>query len=72
MMTKHTPTLHASRFTRIGNRVLAASLVLMLAAPGCTTTDPDTGEKEVNKTTKGAGIGALAGVLTAAIIGGDR
>ncbi|MGB5440199.1 MAG: OmpA family protein [Gammaproteobacteria bacterium] len=36
------------------------------------TTDPYTGEREVNKTTKGAGIGALAGVLTAAIIGGDR
>jgi outer membrane protein OmpA-like peptidoglycan-associated protein len=36
------------------------------------TTDPYTGEQEVNKTTKGAGIGALAGVLTAVIAGGDR
>ena len=71
-MTSHTPTPHANRFTLIGKRLLAASLLLVLAAPGCMTTDPYTGEREVNKTTKGAGIGALAGVLTAAIVGGDR
>ncbi len=71
-MTKHTPTLQASRFSMVGKRLLAASLVLVLAAPGCMTTDPYTGEREVNKTTKGAGIGALAGVLTAVVVGGDR
>ena len=36
------------------------------------TTDPYTGEQRVNKTTKGAGIGAAAGLLTGIIIGGDR
>ncbi len=36
------------------------------------TTDPFTGEEKVNKTTKGAGIGAAAGLLTGIIIGGDR
>jgi outer membrane protein OmpA-like peptidoglycan-associated protein len=71
-MTEHTPILHTNRFTTLGKRLLAASLALALAMPGCTTTDPYTGEKEVNKTTKGAGIGALAGVLTAVLIGGDR
>lgn len=36
------------------------------------TTDPYTGEEKVNKTTKGAGIGAAVGLLTGIIIGGDR
>jgi len=36
------------------------------------TTDPYTGEERVNKTTKGAGIGAAVGLLTGIIIGGDR
>ena len=36
------------------------------------TTDPYTGEQKVNKTTKGAGIGAAAGLLTGIIVGGDR
>jgi len=36
------------------------------------TSNPYTGEQEVNKTTKGAGIGAAAGLLTGVLIGGDR
>jgi len=36
------------------------------------TTNPYTGETEVNKTTRGAGIGAAAGLLAGIIIGGDR
>ena len=36
------------------------------------TSDPYTGEDKVNKTTKGAGIGAAAGLLTGIIVGGDR
>lgn len=36
------------------------------------TTNPYTGETEVNKTTKGAGIGAAVGLLTGIIVGGDR
>ncbi len=71
-MSRHTPTLHTNRYTTFGKRFLAASLALALAVPGCTTTNPYTGEEEVNKTTKGAGIGALAGLLTAVLVGGDR
>ena len=71
-MNRDTPTRLTNRNTLLGKRLLAASLALALAVPGCTTTDPFTGEKEVNKTSKGAGIGALAGVLTAVIVGGDR
>jgi outer membrane protein OmpA-like peptidoglycan-associated protein len=47
---------------------LAATVVLA----GCQTTNPFTGETEVNKTTKGAGIGAAAGLLTGIITGGGR
>jgi outer membrane protein OmpA-like peptidoglycan-associated protein len=36
------------------------------------TSNPFTGESEVNKTTKGAGVGAAAGLLAGIIIGGDR
>ena len=36
------------------------------------TTDPYTGEEKVNKTTKGAGIGAAVGLLAGVIVGGDR
>jgi len=55
-----------------GKRVLAAMLAATLALPACTTTNPYTGEEEVNKTSKGAGIGALAGLATAILVGGDR
>ena len=44
---------------------LAASMTLA----GCQTTDAYTGEKKVNKTTKGAGIGALAGAVLGAATG---
>jgi outer membrane protein OmpA-like peptidoglycan-associated protein len=71
-MTEHTPIPNHNRYTIHGKRLLAAALALALAVPGCTTTNPYTGEQEVNKTTKGAGIGALAGLLTAVAIGGDR
>jgi len=53
-------------------RLICLTLALSLAVVGCTTTNPYTGEQEVNKTTKGAGIGALAGLLTAVVVGGDR
>jgi outer membrane protein OmpA-like peptidoglycan-associated protein len=53
-------------------RFTAAMLAVMLGISGCTTTNPYTGEQEVNKTSKGAGIGALAGLATAIIVGGDR
>jgi outer membrane protein OmpA-like peptidoglycan-associated protein len=55
-----------------GTRLTGAMLALMLGISGCTTTNPYTGEQEVNKTSKGAGIGALAGLTTAILVGGDR
>ena len=56
---------------------IAAVVSLAMFVSGCETnpfqtTNPYTGEQEVNKTTKGAGIGAVAGLLTGVIIGGDR
>jgi outer membrane protein OmpA-like peptidoglycan-associated protein len=40
-----------------------------VSVSGCMTTDAYTGEKKVNKTTKGAGIGALAGAVLGAATG---
>jgi outer membrane protein OmpA-like peptidoglycan-associated protein len=71
-MSISTLSFTSENFYRLGKRFLAASLALALAVPGCTTTDPYTGEQEVNKTSKGAGIGALAGLATAILVGGDR
>ena len=45
--------------------VIAAALT----AAGCTTTDAYTGEKKVNNTSKGAGIGAAAGAVLGALTG---
>jgi outer membrane protein OmpA-like peptidoglycan-associated protein len=46
-------------------------IVALLAGivSGCTTTNAYTGEKQVSKTTKGAGIGALAGAAIGALTG---
>lgn len=60
------------RIPATSRRVLAAMLAAALALPACTTTNPYTGEEEVNKTSKGAGIGALAGIATAILVGGNR
>ncbi len=53
--------------------ILARSMLLVIAASftvaGCQTTDAYTGEQKVNKTTKGAGIGALAGAVLGAATG---
>ena len=71
-MTDQLSTHPANRSFYLGKRLMCLTLALSLAVVGCTTTNPYTGEEEVNKTTKGAGIGALAGVMTAVLIGGDR
>jgi len=71
-MTDRTATLHSNQISTIGKRLVAALLAATMAVPACTTTNPYTGEEEVNKTSKGAGIGALAGLATAVLIGGDR
>jgi outer membrane protein OmpA-like peptidoglycan-associated protein len=53
--------------------ILVRSTLLVVAAAftaaGCTTTDAYTGDKKVNNTTKGAGIGALAGAVLGAATG---
>jgi outer membrane protein OmpA-like peptidoglycan-associated protein len=71
-MTDSTSITHTNRLSTIGKRLVAALLAAAMAIPACTTTNPYTGEKEVNKTSKGAGIGALAGLATAVLVGGDR
>ncbi|MCP3867655.1 MAG: OmpA family protein [Gammaproteobacteria bacterium] len=57
--------------------VLAAIVGFTVLVGGCQsnpfqTENPYTGEQEVNKTTKGAGIGAVAGLVAGAIAGGSR
>ena len=53
--------------------ILVRSTLLAIAAAftvaGCQTTDAYTGEKKVNNTSKGAGIGALAGAVLGAAHG---
>jgi outer membrane protein OmpA-like peptidoglycan-associated protein len=53
--------------------ILVRSMLLVMAAAftvtACQTTDAYTGESKVNKTTKGAGIGALAGAVLGAATG---
>jgi outer membrane protein OmpA-like peptidoglycan-associated protein len=50
--------------------VLLVALTVLISA--CETTNPYTGESEVSKSTKGAGIGAAAGAIAGAIFGGGR
>jgi outer membrane protein OmpA-like peptidoglycan-associated protein len=45
------------------------ALVAAMTVAGCQTTDAYTGEKKVNNTSKGAGIGALAGAVLGAATG---
>ena len=71
-MTHRIATPQDHRIPTTSKRVLAAMLAAALALPACTTTNPYTGEEEVNKTSKGAGIGALAGIATAILVGGNR
>ena len=71
-MSHTRPEADAGFFITAGKRLTGAILALMVGLGGCTTTNPYTGEQEVNKTSKGAGIGALAGLTTAILVGGDR
>ena len=48
------------------------ALVTLVGFLGCTTTNPATGEGELSKTTKGAGLGALAGAAIGALAGGGK
>jgi outer membrane protein OmpA-like peptidoglycan-associated protein len=57
--------MKSSIFLRSSLLVVAAALT----AAGCQTTDAYTGDKKVNNTSKGAGIGALAGAVLGAATG---
>jgi outer membrane protein OmpA-like peptidoglycan-associated protein len=63
----------APQGVRMKTSILVRSTLLVIAAAlagaGCTTTDAYTGEKKVNNTSKGAGIGALAGAILGAATG---
>ena len=59
---------HSLKFV-VSKSALVAMLALSVA--GCYTYDPYTGEKKVSDTTKGAGIGAAAGVVVGLLTGGD-
>jgi outer membrane protein OmpA-like peptidoglycan-associated protein len=64
----HLETLRRGRLARGLIAAATASMVTVLLS-GCMTTDAYTGEKKVSKTTKGAGIGALAGAAVGALTG---
>jgi outer membrane protein OmpA-like peptidoglycan-associated protein len=53
------------------NFVTLACAISLIALPGCTTTNPYTGEKQVSKAAIGTGLGAAAGAAIGAIAGGD-
>lgn len=50
-------------------RALLAAVLVAAAAAGCYTTDPYTGGREMNKTSKGAIIGAATGAVIGLITG---
>lgn len=52
------------------SRALVAACAAVVVA-GCYTTEPYTGQRQVSKTAKGAGIGAAAGAVVGLITGDD-
>ncbi len=52
-------------------RILLAALAAATVVSGCYTTNPYTGEREVSKTAKGAGIGAAVGAVAGILTGPD-
>ena len=52
-------------------RILPVTLLILLVM-GCQTTDPYTGERELSRTAKGGGIGALAGAAIGALVDGRK
>jgi outer membrane protein OmpA-like peptidoglycan-associated protein len=53
-------------------RILASALAVLVAATGCTTVNPYTGEQQTSKAAKGAGIGAAAGAVVGLLTKGDK
>jgi outer membrane protein OmpA-like peptidoglycan-associated protein len=52
-------------------RAVLSGVVLSMGLSGCYTNDAYTGERKVNDTTKGAGIGAAVGAVAGLLTGGD-
>src|SRR6185312_8873354 len=52
-------------------RTYSVAAVTAALLAGCYTTNPYTGERQITKTSAGAGIGALAGAVTGMLTGGD-
>jgi len=53
------------------NCVSLVCVISLITLPGCTTTNPYTGEQQVSKAAIGTGLGAAAGAAIGAIAGGD-
>lgn len=53
------------------NFVSLVCVISLITLPGCTTTNPYTGEQQVSKAAIGSGLGAAAGAAIGAIAGGD-
>jgi outer membrane protein OmpA-like peptidoglycan-associated protein len=58
------------RFNSLSRKYVALAVTTALLA-GCYTTDPYTGNRQVSRTSAGAGIGALAGAVAGMLTGGD-
>jgi len=58
------------RFNSLSRKYLVLAVTAALLA-GCYTTDPYTGNRQVTRTSAGAGIGALAGAVAGMLTGGD-
>lgn len=70
MMLKRLDNRHMDSSVLTSKKTVISLLVAMaIAVSACETTNPYTGETEVSKTTKGAGIGAVGGAIAGAIIG---
>jgi len=54
--------------TNFATLIFVSSLISL---PGCTTTNPYTGERQLSKATIGTGIGAASGATIGALTGGD-
>lgn len=55
----------------IAHKFTAFALMASLAVVGCTTIDPNTGEKVANKAATGAILGAIGGAVAGTAAGGD-
>jgi outer membrane protein OmpA-like peptidoglycan-associated protein len=60
-----------STMTRIFTRATLFLMASVVVLGACKTTDPYTGEEKISSTSKGAGIGAIAGAVIGALSGGD-